>query len=227
MNPNQEPRERKLSEIFIEALRAKNTTPEKLSAQTGISERFIQLLINDEVKKLPAAPYLHGYIIKISDTLNLDGEALWKTYFKHNESVSRSGKKDHLPANRFLVKEFDKRWLIGAAIVLLLIVYAAIRLPAILGKPLLTIDVPPEDTTTKTALFTVKGKIDPQDQLTINNEVVYPQEDGSFEKVLHLEAGFNTIQFTAKKVLGQTTTLSRQIFLETKNASSTTLTPFN
>ena len=106
--------------------------------------------------------------------------------------------------------------LVGVFIAILILIYVGFRLPAIIGKPALTITNLPDDLkTVQAATFAVTGKIEPKDQLTINNEIVYPDETGAFQKELRLEPGFNTFEFKVKKLLGQTTVIKKQIFYET------------
>jgi len=200
-----EPESKKLSEIILEAMRVKNMNIEKLAQLTGVSDRFLENLLEENFSKLPAAPYLRGYLLKISETLNLDGQELWKTYFKNNKNIHRSGSKDMLPANRFLVKGLSKKIIITSLIILFIlffIIYIALRLPAFLAKPSLDLINVPDGLTVDNPNFTILGKIAPGDQLTINNELVYPTNNGQFEKKVNLQPGFNTFEFRVKRFLG-------------------------
>ena len=96
MNPlqtNQQP----LGTLIVDAMRMKSISVEKLAGVTGVSDRILNGLIEERYENLPPAPYVRGYLLKIAAVLNLDGEALWADYVKHNDSVRRSGKKDQLP----------------------------------------------------------------------------------------------------------------------------------
>lgn len=203
-----------LSSIILETLRLKGLTVEKLSQISGVSERFLSSLIEGNIEKLPPRPYAHGYLIRIAEALNLDGEKLWSEYLKNNEAIRRSGKNDQLPKNRFAIPALNKKIIALILAAIILISYALIRLPTLLGNPKLTIqNLTEERTIAKSSPFTIKGKINPKDQLAINGEIVY-SKDGDFEKIQELQPGFNTITFKVKKFLGKERTVTKQIFYE-------------
>ncbi|MDI6820571.1 MAG: helix-turn-helix domain-containing protein [Patescibacteria group bacterium] len=201
-----------LSAILVEALRTKSLTIEKLSSMTGISERFLNLLLEENFKKLPAAPYVHGYIIKIADVLNMNGEKLWQEYLKDHNSINRSGKKDKLPQNRFVNKSFNKKTVIVVLIIVLILLYVIIRLPSILGKPPLTLANIANNAIVTNPEYQITGKINPSDKLTINNGIVFADPEGNFQKTIKLDPGFNTFEFKVKNILGRETALTKQVF---------------
>ena len=98
-----------LINLILEALKLKGMNLEKLSQLSGVSERSLALLLEEQFDKLPPAPYVHGYLVKIAETLNLDGRELWREYLKNNEEIRRSGKEDILPLNRFAIPKLNKK----------------------------------------------------------------------------------------------------------------------
>lgn len=214
-----ETEEKTFSSVLIEAMRMKNMSLEKLTLATGISDRFLGHLMNDELEKLPAAPYTHGYLVKIADALGVDGEELWKEYLLRASSVRRSGKNDHLPPNRFVTPQFNRKAVAWGALLLVLAVFVVLRLPAFRGTPNFTIDLPDNFIAT-TSTLVIKGTMNPADQLTIDKEVVYPQNDGSFQKTVTLESNkFNPFNFTFKRFLGREVTVTKQVFYEAPTSS--------
>ncbi len=204
-----------LSSLILESLRTKGLTVERLSQLSGVSERFLTSLIEGKMEKLPPRPYAHGYLVKVAEALNLDGEKLWADYLKNNEAIRRSGKNDRLPRNRFAVPPFNKKIAVAALALLIVAVYAAVRLPAFFGKPRLTLtNLEDNRTVVREKNFTIKGKINPPSQLTVNDETIYPDRSGSFEKSLELQPGFNTLTFKIKKFLGEERAVTRQIFYQ-------------
>lgn len=216
---------RNLPEILTDALRMKGISVEKLAQLTGISERFLTLLFEEKWSKLPAAPYVRGFLIRIAETLNLNGDDLWAAYVKDNEVLRRAGKKDLLPGNRFVVPKINFKIALPIAIALILVVYLAFRIPSLFGGSSLSIrNIPPELVVAQ-AEFTVEGTVDPSDRLAIDGETVYPKTDGSFEHAITLHPGFNTIEFSTKRFLGKEEVISKQIYYQvatstpSKNAS--------
>lgn len=207
------------SSFIIEALRVKGISVEKISQLSGVPESFISLIIDEKFEKLPPAPYVHGYIIKMSEVLGLDGEKVWNEYFEKDGHLRRSGERDILPPNRFEIPKINKKIAGAIIIAVLIIIYAGIRLPSILGRPTLTLEnISGGITVTKEQNFTIKGTVSPGDEITVNGEALLPDRKGYFEKAIVLNPGFNTFTFIATKVLGRTYSVTKQIFYE---ASST------
>ncbi|MBI5732773.1 helix-turn-helix domain-containing protein [Candidatus Jorgensenbacteria bacterium] len=205
---------RNLSSLIVDALRVKSLTIEKLSQATGISERFIEQIIEEKFDDLPAAPYVRGYIVKIADTLGLNGGDLWKVYLKDNATLHRSGERDLLPHNRFATKPVNRGVVIMMLIAALFILYILIRLPSILGRPPLTLNIEEDELVVKASDFTLDGKSRLGDELTINGEAVYPDEQGNFSYLAKLTPGFNTFRVKSRGILGQEAIVTKQIFYE-------------
>lgn len=207
-----------LTNLILEALKLKGLTIDKLSQTTGVSERSLALLLEERFEKLPPAPYVHGYLIKIAEALNLDGQKLWQEYLKNNSDLRRSGEEDHLPPNRFAVKKMNKKVVGISVAVALILIYAAFRLPSLFGQPELELSNLVENpTVVENSGFTIHGIMNPADELKINGEAVYPSGDGNFQKEILLQSGFNNVIFEIKKILGKTYTVTKQIFYKTKN----------
>ena len=68
----------------------------------------------------------------------------------------------------------------------------------------------PESTTEETII--VSGNVKSGDTLTLNDEVIYPDGEGFFEKRVQLEPGLNTLEFRVKRYLGRESSLTKQVF---------------
>lgn len=214
---------RPFSSIIIDALRAKNLNVEKLVQLTGVSDRFIALLLDEQFERLPAAPYTRGYILKIAEVLGLDGERLWREYLKNHDDLRKSGSKDTLPPNRFETPTFlSKKIIAGAVLAILVIVFFLLRLPSLFGTPELSITNIPDNLVVSTSTYAVTGKVNPQNQLTVQGQIVYPQGDGSFSRSVSLQPGFNTIEFKVKKLLEKEIVITKQIFYQTSSTHNGT-----
>ncbi len=204
-----------LPELLKDLITARGTSADKLALSTNIPRRFINSLLEGEYRGLPSKPYIRGYLIKIASALEVDPDVLLQSYGASTDLPS-SGKKDNLPVNRFALKSLNKnRGLVAAAaIIILLIGVLAFRFNDIIGAPQITVNVP--ETTVVNPLH-VTGKVKPGDQITINSEVVYPADDGSFEKDVLLERGPNTIEFDVKRFLGRETKVVKRVIYQPTN----------
>ncbi len=212
---NEEKGIKNLSSVILDSLRVKGLSIERLSQLSGVSERFLNLLIEGKYEKLPSRPYAHGYLVKISEVLNIDGEKLWQEFLKNEESIKRSGKNDQLPQNRFAVSKFNKKTIIVFAVILLMIVYALVKVPSFLSKPQLILqNLKENEIIVQNPSYAIRGKINPSDKLTLNNEQIYPNKEGGFEKSIELQPGFNTLTFKIKRFLGNEYVTTKQIFYQ-------------
>jgi len=202
---------RGISEILIETMKERRVSVDALSNATDIPKRFIDSLIKGDFNNLPAKPYVRGYLFKIAEALRIDQNILWQSY-KSSTDPSTSGEHDKLPSNRFAFKKMRTSRLIAIFSFLIVLAFIGFRFNDILGKP--TIDVSlPESTTEET--ITVTGNVRPGDTLTLNEEVIYPNEDGYFETRVQLEReALNTFTFKVKRFLGQETTVIKQVFYQ-------------
>ncbi|KKU15548.1 MAG: hypothetical protein UX22_C0007G0006 [Candidatus Jorgensenbacteria bacterium GW2011_GWA2_45_9] len=202
------------SDIILEAMRAKGVSLDYLSQTTGISDRFLSLLIEKRVEELPPSPYLHGYIIKISKALGLDGEQVWIKHFKDADFVRKTGTSNTLPGNMFLRRRLNKKIVAFSVLGIIVAVYVFVRLYSYFGTPELSLSGVEDNMVVKEENFTLKGKTPPTNDLILNGEQIYLSSDGSFEKEIKLSPGFNTLKFNVKKFLGKEYTIEKRIFFE-------------
>lgn len=197
-----------ITSILRELMETKGLDAAKLADLTDVPQRFITSLIGGDFKNLPSEPYIRGYLFKIAGVLDTDPNFLWRT-FRQSAEISSSGPEDALPTNRFSLKKINSKKVWIFLVALALLVFLIFRLNSILGKPTLEVSLPE---TTTNQIISVSGKINPRDTLTLNNEVVYPNERGEFVKEVQLEPGLNTLEFKVKRPLGRETGVVKQVF---------------
>jgi len=198
--------------MLTEVLKDKNISLAKLSELTGISERFLGALVEEKYEKLPPAPYTRNYILKVADVLGLDGQKLWQEYQKKTQ-LKKSGLNDRLPLNRFSPKPLNKKIFL-ALIAVVLAGYLVFRYNFFLGSPTLSLLGQLSSSgnlTVSESSLKVEGQIKPGDQLMINRENIFVDENGYFQKDATLQPGLNIVQFQIKRFLGRETTITKQI----------------
>jgi len=203
---------------IIEKMRAKNVNVERLSQLSGVSERYISLLIEGKTDNLPPEPYVRGYIKKISEILELDEDDAWKEFLDRTGNIRKSGDADKLPSNRFEKKSYGGKILLLVFLLIPIAVFVLAR-SSYTRKPEIDLNnLKAEITTTNTRLFTIIGVIDPAYTLRINDEQVLVEEDGSFGRETILDPGLNTITFRAKRLLGKEHIIIKRILYEKPRA---------
>lgn len=203
-----------IKELLEEALRDKKMSVTRLAELTDIPERFVAMLTNEDQKGLPPAPYIRGYLIKIATALGLDGQQIWQAY-KNQEELKTSGGGDMLPANRFAFKRMNKKAIIVGVIALGILIVGGVAIRTIIGGAGIDIKNPAEDSVVVyEPAIDLRGKINPGERLTINNEDIAIDRNGYFEKNVPLEPGINSVEFKVKRLLGKEVITVKQIIYQ-------------
>lgn len=213
---NTESDTKNLSAMLIEAMKIKGFSLEKLAQTTGVSDRFIEYLLGEKFDQLPSSPYMHGYILKIGEALDLDGERLWREFFKNSKVVRTSGASDALPGNEVHKKRINKKVTAIIVFIVIALSYITFRIQTYFGEPYFILENLTDNMIVTEQSFTIKGKINTRDQIMLNGEQVYPNEEGVFEKKIQLQSGFNALSFKIKKFLGKEYIIDKQIFYKTQ-----------
>jgi transcriptional regulator with XRE-family HTH domain len=208
-------------ELFLrDRIKDKGISLKKLSDMTGISINHIENMLRGDFENVPPTPYFRGYLIRLGEALNFDGEAWWMK-IKREEGVGRSGSADALPKNRFVRESPAKIIAIWAAgfIALITIIFS---LPHILGKPSITIISPRGNpyTTASTSVI-IQGTVKNADSLYVEGDEATIASNGSWQKNVLLQSGMNTFNISAKKLLGGTTNIMEQVFYDAPSSPST------
>lgn len=203
--------DKQLKDLLKEAAENKGLSLQRLSQFTEIPDRYIEALFSGSSEKLPAEPYVRGYLLKLGTLLDLNGEELWKRY-KKEMSIKTSGAGDKLPENRFAIKPFNKKLLIAVAIALAIILYLIFWTRSLLGKPELTVYSPASDIMlTATATIAIIGKTNPDYILKINGQDITIDSAGNFSETYNLQPGLNVFELSVKKLLGSETKIIKQV----------------
>lgn len=205
--------EKSLKDLLGEVLAVRNLNLEKLVVATDIPERYLQALLQGEYKKLPPAPYVRSYLMKIAEVANMESTILWNAY-KREYPARTSGLQDKLPNNQFKMRSFPRGLAVLAIVIVVVVAYGVLRIDDFLGTPTIEIGSPVNNEVVNVGVVRVQGEINPQDKLTINNEEILVEEDGQFEKELTLQPGVNTIEVIAKRLLGKETKVVRQVIYQ-------------
>lgn len=203
-----------LKDLLQEAVRGKALNSQRLQQLTGIPESYIQALLDGQTEKLPAAPYVRGYLTKIGQLLELDANRLWQLY-QEKGTPKTSGINDRLPTNRFTIKSLNKTVVLVSILIIGMAIYGIVGASRLLAKPNLVIYSPAnEQTLSASSTILVSGKINARDIIKINGEGVVVDDNGNFAKEYSLQNGFNAFEFSVKRLLGKETKTVRQVIYQ-------------
>jgi hypothetical protein len=211
--------------FFNSRVREKGYTLERLSRTTGIAIKHLEKMSAGNLTGLPARPYFHGYLVKLGQVLEFDAEAWWEK-LTAEQLVQSSGAADALPVNRFAQVPLNKGAVAAGIFGALLLAYFIFSFSSIFGLPTLTITSPAQSPVgVTTSDFTVAGRVENANTLTVNNTPVTIGENGLWRISLTLNAGLNTIEIRAKKFLGRERVEIVQISYEVPPGEELSLPP--
>ncbi len=206
--------EKTFGQMLADTLAAKGYSAERLAAETGISDRFINLFLEDRMNELPPSPYLHGYIVRIGEVLGFDGERVWQTHFKDRREVRRSGARDILPQNRFALTRMNMPIAVIAVLIVAAVGYILFRtyVSSDLTRGLTLEGLGDETLVVGSPALVVRGAVDGNLKLTVNDADVYPGRDGTFSHSVSLSPGMNAVVFELEGLLGRTGKVVKYVF---------------
>lgn len=200
-------------EILKAGRKEKGWTIAELSGRTKIQERFIQALENSDLARLPAMPFVNGFLRTISIELDLKQEGI-VAVFRRDFGEDDRGKVIPVSLSK---KEKGFRWVPSTSIavgifgmILIFGVYLAIQLKGLLGVPGLEI-FQPQDQAIVGIEIAVEGRTDPTASVAINGQKIKKNRNGTFSQVINLSEGVQTVTISATGQNGKTTEIVRTV----------------
>lgn len=212
---------KELGEKLQEQRKRLNLKLEKISEKIQVPLKYLVALENGEYKNLPANIYSKNFLKKYLHELKLPEEPLLEQFLEERNSydILNQSKRD----NNFIERvSKSKLWdvpkLIRTLVIILIIVsllgYLGFEIKDIITPPELIIFEPQDNITVNDLSIIIKGKTEKEARVSINNQEVLADPQGTFEKELQLQRGVNTIKITAKKQHSQEKIIYKNILVE-------------
>lgn len=176
---------------------------EQVALDTKIQPRFIKYIESNDFKKFDSAVYAQGFIKIYAKYLDLDEERMLAIY---RRSVPTDNSKDY--RERETGKKTDRKVKITPqtlAIVLsilfltVILSYIGYQVYQFQSPPEITVLSPEDQTSVEVNQVEVKGSIDTNSSLFINDNPVEIDQEGNFLYTVELNPGVNLITIQAKK----------------------------
>lgn len=207
-----------VGEILKNSRLKKKLTRRKLAKKTKISVKYLKALENNDFSALPEAAFVKGFIRNYANAVDLDPQQALAVFRRdYDQDV-----KGQVVPRGLMHSETERRSLwtpkttVIAALTILFLAFASYFLyqyRLLASAPPLEIDSPKEQERVK-ASVTVIGRTDPQATVTINNQQVWVNPDGTFNQSLTLPEGTRTITIHSKSRSGKTRTVQRTVNVE-------------
>lgn len=200
-----------VGEILSIAREKKHLTLEQVEKTTKIRSKFITAIENNEFDKLPPGTFTKGLIKNYASFLGLPiNETL--AFYRRQANEEKSS--PILPKEKRLSTQFSVTAIGIAILTLIFFAYLGLSYLRFAGSPTLTVSSPPKNAIVSSEVVEVLGKTDPDATITINNQVVPLNENGSFTAQITLSPGLNTLTITATNKFQRQTVVSRNLRLE-------------
>ncbi|MCL5970570.1 MAG: helix-turn-helix domain-containing protein [Patescibacteria group bacterium] len=207
---------RKVGEILQKKRLEKNFTLEDIEKKTKIRKKFLQAIETGDYSQFSSTTYLRGFIKNYSDFLNLPTDeilAVFRREFDENEKIGVLPKSLSEP----LVPPFARltagkaTFTIVAVLLILFFAYLIKGYISVSGVPLLTISQPEAGAKVSQEKVLVIGKTDPKARLTINDQEVFPDQNGGFSQEVTVNEKTTSIKVIAENKEGKKAVIERVI----------------
>jgi cytoskeletal protein RodZ len=200
-----------IGERLKEARFKKKYSIEKLEKETKIKGEFLRAVENEEWEKVPDFPVVQGFVKSIAQALKMDEKQaaalLRRDYppkeLKVNPEPDVSDKFTWSPKMTFFV---------GIALVVIaLLSYLGYEYYQFISPPSLLVSSPQEGQVVEERTLEVRGEVEADATLRVNNQPVLVEEGGNFSTVLEISSKTKEVMVRAISRSGKETVIRRKI----------------
>ncbi len=196
---------RKISEYLRQTRESKFYTLEHVERATKIKKEYLQLLEAGDFRKLPSESYALGFVKSYASFLGLEPEKAAAMFRREYESekihiVPTYKKREHLIQKRF---RYAPQIGIGILVVVIVLVYLGFQYSSFFLGPKLKVTQPVNGEVVKSNKVVVKGTTNPYATVTVEDEEVRVELDGTFEKDVFVFTGKKEIIVISRNRFGK------------------------
>lgn len=205
----------KLNDFLVERRKFLKIRFGDLASRSGIPSKYLKKIEKGDWCDMPPGVYVKGFLKKYARAVGLDESELAQRY--ENEwrevcQISSFGNNLSGMSRYGFLKQISLRRLAVALAVTVVVSYVSWQFGAVLEKPDLVLTNPvEEDTVVGDLKIELAGKTSPGTVLVVNNETIYPEENGYFKKSVELLSGLNVLEIKAVSRFGKETKITRRI----------------
>jgi len=201
--------------IFAQARVRHGMSLTQAAGYTGIREKYLQALEEDEFEALPGEIYARHYVTRYAAFLGLPvREAVThagQTLTMRNEAPLAVHGPKFVPESNFAVWPARvKRALVSIAVAAALTVMGA-QVARLFFPPALAVAYPPRELLTYREDLTISGKTEPGARVRVNGRTVTADAPGYFTHAVRLTRGVNTIVVTSQRRFGKKAVVERKV----------------
>lgn len=204
-------------QILKEKREEKQISLDEVAQETKIRKPYLAALEKDDYQSLPSVTTGKGFIRNYAQFLDLNSEKI-VAIFKRDYRRTKE-QKSIFPLRKDLNKQFKwgpKKTLIVVIGLFLFVflAYLGYQYHGLLGKPRLEIYSPTDNQQLTEEQVEVEGRTDPDNSVSINDDLTQLNDQGEFSYRLRLVSGENKIIIEAINRLGRKTRQTRTVYVD-------------
>lgn len=204
-----------LGQVFKRYRLADNIKIEKVEKETRISKRMLLAIEEDDYSKLTDDLSVRHTIKAYAQYLLLDYNRLIVLYEQGRplKSVEPIKEKNTKPIRVYITPRLIKIGFICLVVVCLLS-YLGWQVNKIYQAPTLVVFYPDNDIIIQDNYLDIKGAVEKEAKVYINDKEVFPDKFGNFEATMDLQKGRNTIKISAVKKYSRANIIYREVLVQ-------------
>jgi len=193
-----------IGERLREAREDSGLSQKDVEKATRVTCKYIQALETHDFGKLPETVYAKNFVRALSRHYGLDPDVMTDAFMR--ETAAMTGKD---ATNDTMIERLQGRRLVSTPAVikvgmlgvafLAVVGYFAFSVHSILKPPKLVVHTPQDSQVFDERQVTLEGETEPEVELTVNQEAVLIEADGTFKETLNLPEGVSILRIAAKK----------------------------
>lgn len=208
-----------VGQILKSERKKQKKTIKQIHNLTKIPEKTLLNLENDKIASLPPAAFVKGFIRSYAHALDLDHQKLmavfrrdWQTDEKGD--IMLIGLSKPLNKNNFSWSPKKTFILTLSLVIFLFLSYLGWQIYGYLGKPNLTIINPLDNQITDQQRLVIKGSVNQQASVYINDELIETSNNGDFSYEIKLFQGKNILEIKAVNRRGKEKIITRKVIAD-------------
>lgn len=205
-----------LGDFLMQERQNRGLTIKELSDQTHIKSAFLEVLESSDYFKLPADVYVKGFLKNLASYFDVSEQDLIEQYDRERLGERRV-QPTHNKSDKGLPFVFTPKTAIFSGVIIVffgLLLYLGLQVKSVINPPFLELKEPVEGLKVIGTSVIVSGITEVGAELTINNQAVLVDANGSFNENLIISAGYNVLEVIARNKFGRSSKIIRGIQAE-------------
>lgn len=201
----------------------------EVEQNTRIAKSHLRALEEKNFGELPSGIYTKNFIKSYAEYLEIrDSESIKQFVDEFTLFHRQTQENEHIKnsMHRGGMRIIDLPRIFKAFVVLSVLAtslfYLGSGIKKIFQPPFLEVTEPNQNIITQATNITIQGHTEPEAEVTINDSTILGDGEGNFFKTIDLVSGMNFIEITARTKHGKSSTITRQVLVESANTHTET-----